>query len=330
MKSFYINNTKITNQLKYKGSIHTIYKAYGTDIAKNTEIIYSIERDDGIEPLNSLDFLILDAVYLIYNDTRTYDRQFTVNKLIQAITGTPVRSISEKRLEKYTKELEKLMKTRITIDFTNEAMLRNVSDPVENDDEEDEEDALTAIVNRPLLSLEKQEGTNNYRIIKMPPLYLYSKINNQVLSIPHDIFYADSDVKRITDRTMLIKYYLIREITVKKHLSKNHPQNAKKDDANCIYLSLFTKSYRSNICDNGMLTQLDWFPHETENEPDAVKNYCDLSKVISTTTGLHTIKDINKIATRYLDVFKNKGFIKDYEIEKNGKKGAMSGYIIKF
>ena len=154
MKSFYINNTKITNQLKYKGSIHTIDKAYGTDIAKNTEIIYSIERDDGIEPLNSLDFLILDAVYLIYNDTRTYDRQFTVNKLIQAITGTPVRSISEKRLEKYTKELKKLMKTRITIDFTNEAMLRNVSDPIGNDDEDDEEDALTAIVNRPLLSLE--------------------------------------------------------------------------------------------------------------------------------------------------------------------------------
>ena len=402
---FYINNTNITNSLKRKGSRYDIgEEGYRINVGEKTETVviknkngsethkkvvtkletsFIIDRDEGVEPLNSLDFLIIDAVYYILNNYIVYNDEFTVNKLIHVITGSSSGSISQSRIELYRKELEKLMNTRITIYCEEEAKQRDVEISDFN------------FKDQPLLDLEETKITvkkkaedeqrevvkYKYRIKNTPVLYRYSEINNQVNSIPMDIFCANP-MDRITDRALLIKYYLLHEIDVgkyiarKKYLAENRykkkdkqpedqkseqadkkkgekseeenseqtdKQNSKKpvdqtrEGSNISFsISLFTKTVRHDKCDSGLLTEIDWYPEpKSENDDESddeyvtnkIKKRSSLSEIINTPSGLHTIKDVNNIVKKYLDLFKENGFIKDYEVKLSAK-GKVLGYTI--
>ncbi len=314
----FLNNNVVVNRLKQKGAAYKLDKEYEYDVATNTTIFYKVSRDEDAGPLRALDFAILDAVYYIYFNFSIYRNQFAISNLIRVLTGETTSSISKQRIEKYNSAIERLMKTRISIDYTQEYELRN--------DGEKNEDAK--IVERPLLQLEKI-GKNKYRITAMPPLYEYSEINKQIRAIPSELFYAKELKKRNTDRSILIKYYIIHEIEVMKYRRSVKYSNNKMKNYDINTIHYFIKNIHKKDCDRGLLTQIDWTPNEDDEDDTIFVRYpVQLNEHITTSSGLHTIKDVTETTRAYLQFLKKHKYIKDFSEKKRSDSGSVIGFSI--
>lgn len=324
MDRFYINNTLLVNKLKQKGEMLEANKEHTSVVFRekkeNICIYYSIERDENIKPLNMLDFLILDFAYSVYMDYDDYGGKFSVRQFIHAVMGTD-KACSQKRIEKFTEEIEKLRNTRITIDYSEEMKSRYFKD---DDYEEDEENSYK-IESVPLLPLEKI-GKNKYEFISKPPLYTYAEeANRQILSVPTELFYCRNVVKN-TERNFLIKYALLHELEVMRYVTTGNGRfkkwNVNKD------IMYFKKSRRPSEADSGLLTQIDWCLDESES--DVIKSRSDIEDKIRTVVGLHTVKDITETIRKLFDeYYKNIDYIKSYEFLRRKEKGAVIGIKIK-
>ena len=310
---FYINNTLLVNKLKRKGGRLKTDTDYSS-VVFNTgygeiSVGYSIERDEGENPLTMLDFLILDTAYLIYKDYEKYRNTFTVRQLIHAIMGTNQPSSKEKA-ERFAKEIEKLRHTRITINYEAEAREKNADDE-------------GYIENEPLLPLEKI-GKSKYKFIEKPPLYRYAEINSQVISVPERLYYCGNTVRN-TERNFLIKYALLHELEVMRFVTTGRNKYNKKYSKDSIMY--FEKSDRRSEPDGGLLTEIDWCIDE--NESDTIKSESEIEEKLSTVAGLHTINDITETVKRVLDYYVIIGYIEGYEILRRNRKGAVTGIKIK-
>lgn len=307
MKRFYINNTLLVNKLKRKGGILEVNEEYESVVFGKKRIYYHIDRDEDVKPLSMLDFLILDVAYSIYMDYDEYREKFSARQLIYALMGEKG-SCSEKRVEHFIDEIEKLRKTRITIDYSEEA--------------EGKSSKEYDIKDVPLLPVEKV-GTK-YKFYDKPPLYKYAEVNGQVISVPKEIFYCKNIVGK-TDRNFLIKYALIREIELIRYVTTEKGRFKSWNVTDSIMY--FKKASRSSEECSGFLTQLDWCL--AENESDKIKYKSDIKDKLSTVVGLHTIRDITAVVGKILDYYVEIGYIEGYEFLRRNEKGSLTGIKIK-
>ena len=325
MEKFYINNTLLVNKLKQNGGKYNTdeefeFTAFRTKAKKGVKskaikVSFWIERDDDVKPLTMMDFLILDAVYGIYKDAPKYRYTFTVRQLIHAITGTPEQPSSKGRTEKFDDEIEKLRRTRITINYKDEFEEKNIDGEYEP-------------ISMPLLPLEKisgdkKVGNNKYRITEKPPLYLYAEMNSQVISVPERMFYCDNIVGN-TERNLLIKYNLLHELEVIRFLKTGVNKYQKKYDKDSIIY--FEKADRRTESDSGFLTKLDWCLEEEAEE--RLKYEPHISDKFTTASGLHTISAISDVVIKLLDYYKKIGYLSDYELLRRTEKGVVNGVRI--
>lgn len=304
MKVFYINNTQLVNKLKQRGNMLEANKLYKSKISPKSDVCvkYKITREIS-EPLNMLDFLILDVAYMIYKDYETYYQgKFTVRQLIHAISGGK-ESCSEKRIEEFTKEIEKLCNTKITIDYSEEAKSRKLGK------------GDYKIEDMPLLPVEKVG--KKYKFYDKPPLYKYAEVNNQVIAVSENLFCCNNTVKN-TYRNFLIKYALLHELEVMNYVKTSCYAHDE--------IMYFRKSDRKSESDKGLLTQIDWCLDE--DKKDMVKYPSDIEKNLTTVVGLHTIKNITETAKKILDYYKSIGYINEYELIRRTPKGAVVGIKI--
>lgn len=320
---FYINNTLLVNVIKRKGGRLLANKPeesgveYELPLFRTSDgevcVTYSIERDENVKPLTMIDFLILDTVYGIYGDYDKYRHTFTVRQLIHAITGTPQKPSSKEQTERFAEEIEKLFKTRISINFREELDLKT--------SEYKEGDAI--IENMPLLPL-KRVGKNKFKITEKPPLYLYAEANKQVISVPERLFYCEGIIRN-TERNLLIKYALLHELEVMRFVTTgNNKYNKKYSKDSIMY---FEKSDRRSEPDGGFLTRLDWCLDEEKN--DVIKSEADIEEKLTDVAGLHTVNEITKTLKKILDYYVVVGYIEGYELLRRNNKGAVTGIKIK-
>lgn len=318
---FYINNTKLVNELKKNGSLYKANQEYALAVfttVKNQKKIYikfKLTFNDACA-LKPIDFLIMDAVYNIYCEYNTeYGNVFSLRQLYRIITGETDSkkqlAVSKERLDMLKERVDSLRSIDISIDCRAEAKARKKLN------------SENYIINAPLLPIEPKG--KKYRITDVPPLYQYSDISGQVLRIPLNRYYCinSNGEKAInnTIRTILIKYYLIHELEVMRSTEENNRFNYKS-------IPFFKHSVRKSECDRGILTQLHskgsdkyWFLEtgETVKSKSIIGDHLDEPSV------RHTISEIEKTVCDILDFYISDGYIKSYKIEKVSKRAGCEG-----
>lgn len=234
----YILNSRISTELHINRDNFGFHKNLSLNSrGKKTAYLLSKinDEDDGAQSLTLWDLAVMDAVCAVTK--KGIIPAFTIAELIEFMCGkTKVTHLSVPISDKFRKALYRLNNREIIIDITDELEMRSKALPEEEYAVKDAERANLPkdfgntdgrkFIKGVLLPLEKEEKHNEFRFEKgrKPILFEYTaNISGQYISYDKKLWEhkeeqkADGSKKNFTMQKMLIRYYLIREISIMKY-----------------------------------------------------------------------------------------------------------------
>ena len=289
LEYFYIANSAISNcirngeyNLNETTSIVTIRSP------KDNSIIYTSFCLDTY--LDQKDLMISDAIFTLTSSG--YDHVDT-QMIMKAISGQyDLRRTQDD--EEIRDRIEKLKEAKITIQCKNEFVQKKIRSA----------NNYTYKGN----FLNCTPGHNfRYKNIQMP-LYEYTQATRQIIAIPMELMSlcGKKPVNNSLDN-LSIKYYLIRRLAISSYMSKGKSINDHSFMNNFIYER---DSHRKGSKKAGMLYDLGLVEYkDTKDTKEQHENKSSNNKIKMRT---------HQIVKKYLDVFREIGFIDNYVTLKNG------------
>lgn len=313
---FYINNSIIITKLRSMGFNFRYGEDYKTTVSSRSSkdevrisFRFSYEPQNGREeepqPLEYFDLLVLDTIYYLWSN-RMQQPTFSINDLIYAATGK-VAYLQKNRIEKFRRSLEKLSSVFLEINCFYELEMREKTS--------DFESVLigrlapirisTKSIQRNLSkdgAAETQEYDKTvYEITEEPILYRYTDINNQIIAIPHDMMLSKGAGVKNTDRALLVKYYLIRELELIRKSSERKQFRTKSFDDR--FVRFISKTDNSNC----LMQQVD--SSDADGREDRIMRRRSLISCLTKSSFINETKNVKNIVERYLDFFVRMGYL---------------------
>jgi len=215
-------NTKLSNYLFDKSKNLTALTALVVSGAKEdkvtvkTQVFLSLEEDFGIDlPKNitAYDRAVHDGVCsIIASGTMVA----TNRQIYEAMTGKT--TTSPQALGHVTRSLNKLQRTKIFIDYTQQAKAKGFKGD-------------KMIFKGNLLDFQevevtfnKNETTSGYKFLSVPILYKYATEVEQIISVDKELLSGDNITN--TDDSIVLRHYLLRRIEAMKN--KNNRMTSRK------------------------------------------------------------------------------------------------------
>ena len=251
-RNFVIDNTKVMNEI----ADDLIGNPTQLDVGRSgKEILIIVESyfDRALADKNYTNFdrCVYNGIATLWEAGNEY---FTPEMVWRAITGdTKNTKPAPQLVGAITKSIEKQRKTHIELDYT--AQAQAYKKEVEEFTVEGPMIAADRITVK--VSGIKKRG---YRFLRSPLLYDYSKLFNQVISVPIKLLQT-SDELRSTEDVIVIREYLICQIEMMKHPKTKRNNHIRYDgiyellgvteDAFCDYPKKIFKvrKYTKNILD---------------------------------------------------------------------------------
>lgn len=313
---FYINNSIIITKLRSIGNNFRYGEFYNSVVSSKMakkeaaiEYRFSFEASDGSmpEPLEYFDLLVLDILYYLWIN-RMRQPTFSINDLIYAATGK-VAYLQKNRIDKFRHSLEKLSSIVLEIYCFEELEMREKTD--------DFESVLigrlapirisTKSVRRNLVKegdTETQEyDKTTYEITEEPILYRYTDINNQIIAVPFDMMMSKGANVKNTDRALLVKYYLIRELElIRKSTERTKFKTQSFNDRQVRFIG----KTNNNNC---LLQQID--SSDAKGEADQLVLQRDMISNLTKGSFINETKSVKNIVEKYLKFFTEMGYISE-------------------
>lgn len=283
----YFNNSKVANYISTNTGIVDVASLQLTTIPKkNIFVAVDLTSDENFKLSNpnvtQYDLAVMDAAYTILKNGRD---SFTPEMIVRIMAGNMDLNVTPQKKAAVTRSLNKLRHIDITIDCTEEFRARKL---IGKDDKELILSSylmpLEKISFKPAFHTEKIEG---FRFIKEPVLYTYAESVRQIINAPTELLEMNN--VNMTDDLIILRDYLLKRIATMKN-PKNHVNSKRityewvdKNDGETkgLFPDLgYTKEYQKEHANN-------WRRKKSE---------------------------IHKSVIAVLDNFKEKGFIKGYEI----------------
>ena len=189
-------------------------------VTVKTQLFLSLLEDEGIEipqKITAYDRAVHDGVCTILANSETMTA--TNRQIYEVITGKPTKSkkISPQALGHITRSLNKLNRTKIHFDYTQQAQARGIKcDKMTFKGYLLDFQEVEVIYN-------KTQSVSGYKFLTPPILYKYASDMGQIISVNKDLLNTPS-VSNTEDSTVL-KHYLLRRIEVMRNNKNNMESN---------------------------------------------------------------------------------------------------------
>lgn len=292
----YINCTKLVSEIRknnfqvgnHKRTIFVGSEKREKDKpeSERMKVAFSINMESG-EPVEFtyFDFVVCDTLYSLYhNKEERAQKNITVSigEVLRMMSGDFGQTLTAAKKQVIRASIEKLAKTEICIDFSEEAKCRRLPQSVET------------FVDGKIAPLVPVEGKpDKYRFIGEMPLYYYAQSNNQIISYPISLLGT-----HITDtnETIMIKHYLIKRLELIRNPANSYLSTL------ISYFHRVNNPYEAGKW-GGLLGEIGI----------TVENYS------SPSAWNKKVRSVNQNVIYVLDSFKEKGYIFGYSIkEENG------------
>ncbi|MGN0552844.1 MAG: hypothetical protein ACI4I1_05640 [Oscillospiraceae bacterium] len=268
---------------------------------------YEPEGDlsEPIEPLEYFDLLVLDIIYYLWIN-RLSMPSFSINDLIYIATGK-VAYLQKGRIEKFRHSIKKLSSIVLEIDCSEELEMREKG----GDFESVIKGRLAPIcissksVQRDLAkngdSRIQEYDKITYKITEEPVLYRYTDINNQIIAVPLEMMLSKGANVKNTDRALLVKYYLIRELElIRKSTERKKFRTQSFNDRVIRFIS----KTNSNNC---LMQQIDG--DDTLPPSRQIVSQRDIFGSLTKGMFINETKSVKKIVEKYLSYFTEMGYL---------------------
>lgn len=297
----YINICKVAGTIAaYDGVVNSGKWQIMTIPRKNVSTLLEIWSDDNLTLSNiditPYDLVVMDAVYTLYVNGAT---DFTPEMVMRVMSGNMHQDATSRRTEDIIKSIDKLAKIRISIDCTDEFVIRkkiNKGQTVQLDSYLLPIDIIT------IKSANHRSIKKGYTLLNKPVLYEYAEQVNQIINIPINLLALTTGILTETADVTLIKRYLIKRIELMKN-SRNRVKSSK-----IIY---------------------EWYDEKTQLTKGMLRdigyNKDQYSKWRDKKSKLH------RIVITILELFVDNGYISGYNVLRDvdgGKTSAIRGIEI--
>ncbi len=217
MKTYYINNTKIANELR-KG-VAVPNQARKVNVGRQDQPIYC---HYGIR-LPGSDTRPFDWPYAmavadsVYSLERLGASSFTISQLLHALSGDDAQKATPQKKKSLEDILDALIGTELVLDCVEEMIARGLA-TIERRGEWQIKSAF--------LPLRKEK--EHYVCLDIPPLYRYAEANHQMVSFPDFLLHVSTGSSKGADRTVsntrdfiLLKRYIIQRLEIMRN-QKNY------------------------------------------------------------------------------------------------------------
>lgn len=319
---FYINNSIIINKLrsqghklKYDEKYKSTISSRQSEIESRISYIFSFEpkyvRDVHSKQLEYFDLFVLDILYYLWIN-RPSMPSFSINDLIYAATGK-VAYLQKSRIEKFRRSLEKLSSIVLEIDCSEELEMRDLTgdfEPILR--------GRLAPIRISAKNVRRNLGKDGnaktqdydritYEITEEPILYRYTEINNQVIAVPFEMMLSKGANVKNTDRALLVKYYLIRELElIRKSTERKKFRTLSFSDRVVRFIS---KTNNSSC----LMQQIDGDTAPSDSMYILAQR--DIFGILTKGTFINETKSVKKIVEKYMNYFVEMGYISvtDYQ-----------------